>query len=159
MPLSEAIEKYCIKEFDFYNFLADLPTTFNKSLYNNICKDICHIEKEFAAILKAAQEGYTAAEKNIKMLENKEVLPDKLETNQNIIMQSQQRIQTQKIYMLLDEYISADIEEGLNMIGKSYDSIWKELLEKNINSKILFEALEKAVNELQPVLNDTLNNL
>lgn len=61
--------------------------------------------------------------------------------------------------MLLDEYISADIEEGLNMIGKSYDSIWKELLEKNINSKILFEALEKAVNELQPVLNDTLNNL
>ncbi len=159
MPLSEAIEKYCIKEFDFDNFLADLPTTFNKSSYNNICKDICHIEKEFAAILKASQEGYTAAEKNIKMLENKEVLPDKLETNQNVIMQSQQRIQTQKIYMLLDEYISADIEERLNMIGKSYDSIWKELLEKNINSKILFEALEKAVNELQPVLNDTLNNL
>lgn len=136
MTLSEAIEKYCKKEFDFKRLLADLPVTFNKGSYNNICKDICNIEEEFAIILKASQEGYLAAEKNIKMLENKKVLPDKLEINQNIIMRSQQIIQTKKIYMLLDEYISADIEERLNMIGKSYDSIWKELLEKNKNSKI-----------------------
>ena len=61
--------------------------------------------------------------------------------------------------MLLDEYISSDIEERLNMIGKSYNNVWEELLEKNINSKILFKALEKAVSELLPVLNDTIKNL
>ena len=159
MTLSEAIDKYCKKEFEFSKFLEDIPVTFNKSSYDNICKDICHSENEFTTILKAAQEGISAAEKNIKMFENKKVISVSLEANQNVIMQSQQKIQKQKIYMLLDEYISSDIEERLNMIGKSYNNVWEELLEKNINSKILFKALEKAVSELLPVLNDTIKNL
>lgn len=34
-----------------------------------------------------------------------------------------------------------------------------ELLEKSINSKVLFDALEKAANELLPVLEDTIKHL
>ena len=100
-----------------------------------------------------------SARDNIDMLKNKKYLPDKLNRNQEIMVQSQKQIQNQDIYILLDEYISADIEERLSTVGEHYDNVKDELLEKSINSKVLFNALEKAANELLPVLEDTIKHL
>ena len=62
-------------------------------------------------ISKAAKKGSMSAIDNIDMLKNKKYLSDKLNRNQEIMVQSQKQIQNQDIYILLDEYISADIEE------------------------------------------------
>lgn len=39
------------------------------------------------------------------------------------MVQSQKQIQNQDIYILLDEYISADIEERLSTVGEHYDNV------------------------------------
>ena len=110
-------------------------------------------------ISKAAKKGSMSAIDNIDMLKNKKYLSDKLNRNQEIMVQSQKQIQNQDIYILLDEYISADIEERLSTVGEHYDNVRDELLEKSMNSKVLFAALEKAANELLPVLEDTIKHL
>ncbi len=117
------------------------------------------IKNGLAEISKAAKKGSMSARDNIDMLKNKKYLPDKLKRNQEIMVQSQKQIQNQDIYILLDEYISADIEERLSTVGEHYDNVRDELLEKSINSKVLFDALEKAANELLPVLEDTIKHL
>ena len=159
MPLRDAIERYCNKEFKFSEILKELPVTFDERVYTKLCNDISGIKNGLAEISKAAKKGSMSARDNIDMLKNKKYLPDKLNRNQEIMVQSQKQIQNQDIYILLDEYISADIEERLSTVGEHYDNVRDELLEKSINSKVLFDALEKAANELLPVLEDTIKHL
>ena len=159
MPLRDAIERYCNKEFKFSKILKELPVTFDERVYTKLCNDIYSIKNGLVEISKAAKKGSMSAIDNIDMLKNKKYLSDKLNRNQEIMVQSQKQIQNQDIYILLDEYISADIEERLSTVGEHYDNVRDELLEKSMNSKVLFAALEKAANELLPVLEDTIKHL
>lgn len=159
MPLSEAIMKYCKKDFDFNHILEQITTTFNYKDYKNICNDIFHIKKEFEIIIKASKEGESASERIISMIERNQLIINKIDINMQKIRKSQEIIQKQNIYALLDEYISADIAERLDVAAKKYDSETEELLEKAKSLKILFKSLINAVNELTPVLQGTLKEI
>ena len=56
MKLSEAIDKYCTKEFDFEKVLEGIPPTFDEKQYGEVRKTLLHIEKEMKNIHSRAQK-------------------------------------------------------------------------------------------------------
>ena len=60
-----------------------------KEYIKKLCNDISGIKNGLAEISKAAKKGSMSARDNIDMLKNKKYLPDKLNRNQEIMVQSQ----------------------------------------------------------------------
>lgn len=93
------------------------------------------------------------------MLKEKQINLNKIEKEQREIRKLQGIIKEQKVYTLLDEYISADIADRIEAAAKNYDSELEQITENMISVKILFVALQKAVDELMPVLEQTLEQM
>ena len=68
-------------------------------------------------------------------------------------------INEQIVYSVVEEYISADIADRFYAAAKNYDSELEQITENMISVKILFVALQKAVDELMPVLEQTLEQM
>lgn len=159
MKLSDAIFRYCKQEFDFNNIIKNLPVTFSSKEYKQICEEISHIKKECEQIREAAQDGIQASKSIIFMIENNLIYSEQMKVYMEKIGNSEQIIQNQNIYLLLDEYISADIVDRLELAAKKYDSQAEQLLENARSFQVLFKALIKAVDELLPIIFETLQKL
>ena len=99
------------------------------------------------------------ADRIMLMLKEKQINLNKIEKEQREIKKLQGIIKEQKVYTLLDEYISADIADRIEAAAKNYDSELEQITENMISVKILFVALQKAVDELMPVLEQTLEQM
>lgn len=159
MTLSNAIEKYCEKDFNFEELLDSIPFTFNEDKYKNIYDDICYMKNEFIYIRKNSEYGETAAKRIISLIKKNDVLTEKIDSYSKQINDAQEVIQKQKVYVLLDEYVSADLAERLEMTSKKYDSEIEKNLEQAKSMMIMFKALITAVDELVPILDETLKKM
>ena len=86
------------------------------------------------------------------VLKNRLIPDERHISDFKIINVAKDVIQRQQIYLLLDEYISADVAERIEIAAKTdFDKDEKEY--ENIKSiKILFDALLNSVNDLKPVV-------
>lgn len=159
MSLSDAIDCYCKCEFNFNSILENTPVTFDKEKYTKVCEETAHLKEEFQTIAKAGGEGEAMADRIMLMLKEKQINLNKIEKEQREIRKLQGIIKEQKVYTLLDEYISADIADRIEAAAKNYDSELEQITENMISVKILFVALQKAVDELMPVLEQTLEQM
>lgn len=62
MDLSDAIDKYCQENFDFTEFLEEIPYTFENNDFEPLYQDIVHMKKGFKNIRYKAEEGIKIAE-------------------------------------------------------------------------------------------------
>ena len=159
MSLSDAIDCYCKCEFNFNSILENTPVTFDKEKYTKVCEETAHLKEEFQTIAKAGGGGEAIADRIMLMLKEKQINLNKIEKEQREIRKLQGIIKEQKVYTLLDEYISADIADRIEAAAKNYDSELEQITENMISVKILFVALQKAVDELMPVLEQTLEQM
>lgn len=159
MKLSDAIADYCKYDFDFKELLASMPFTFGRDTYEKICRDIRGILGEFDIIIKASEDGNASANRIITMYENKRVDCNKVNINLQRINKSQNIIQNQNIYVLLDGYISADIEKRVERAAQGFKDENEKVYETAKSFHILFEALIRASNELLPVVKETIRGL
>lgn len=159
MSLSDAIDRFCKCKFEFDCILEKLPVTFNEEKYIKVRKEINCLQDEFYIIAKASRDGAVSAENIMLMLKEKQINWNKIEKEQKDITKLQKTIQHQDVYTLLDEYISADIADRIEAAAKNYDSELEQLNETMISVKVLFEALQRAVDELMPVLEQTLEHM
>ena len=159
MSLSDAIDKYCNNQFHFSHILERTPVTFNKEKYKAVCKDICNLKNEFHIIEKVCNEGIILSDRIMLLLSDKEIKWSEFEESQKRIKDIQKTIQEQDIYSLLDEYISADIADRLEVAAKGYDNDIEQFRENAVSVKVLFESLKNAVADLMPVLKQTIEEI
>ena len=159
MTLSDAIDKYCIYNFDFQKFIKEIPATFSNKYYKKICNDIYNILGEFDIIYNKCLDSKRVADKLLYMIKNGRVISEEIDNNIAIIKSSQDLIQKQKIYILLDEYISSDVFERIKVATKTYRSQNEKMYEDIKSIDVLFTALIKAIDELRPVVDKVLKKI
>lgn len=161
MKLSDAIVKYCNKNFNFDDVLKKIPVTFSGYIYDSFCKDISNIINEFDIIKENSEEGLVLSVQIIKILENQEIFlkNDVINMKLREIKRRQDIVQNQNVYILLDEYISEDIAERLEKTLQGYNSEIERIYGIVENSRCLFRALIDAVNELRPEIESVLNKM
>lgn len=159
MKLTEAIDKYCSEKVDFRHILTELPATFGNEKYKSVHRDIEHIKKELECVYDNSKTGIASANRILQMFEQSKIIPKKVDINMKKINDVQKSIQKQNIYLLLDEYISADISDRIEAAAKKYDTENEKLYETAKSMDVLFKALLKAVDELMPVLCETLKKI
>ena len=76
-----------------------------------------------------------------------------------IISEVKDTIQRQKVYTLLDEYISADVAERFEIVNKMYLNKYEEEYENFKSTEILFDALMKAVGDLKPAVENVIEKM
>lgn len=159
MKLSDAIYGRCVKNFDFETILADVNPTFLSGKYKIICNYIANLLNEFDIIASESERGLQFAKENMNMLSDSNIIIDKINFNLQQIINLQEKIQRKDIYLLLDEYISADIDERINLASQSYSDEKVKLYENMKSNRMLFESLIKAVDDLKPYLKKVIKNL
>lgn len=144
MELSDAIKEYCNSEYDFEEVVNNKAVTFIGEKYHIVEKTIKNIKSDFREINKNATQAIDTIKEIKLLLENKTLNKEKFDKYMQIILQKQEDIQKYDVYILLDEYISADVAEMCEDENKiCYDYIDKY--------RILFSALIKATNELETI--------
>lgn len=156
MKLSEAIDNKCKNKFDFSAILDNIVPTFSSEKYKKIYSDMRYILYQFDTILNASDQGVKITQKVMSIIKINHVDSDKLSFYLQYIKDLQRNIQKQEIYILLDEYISADVEERIFAANRRYNDENIRLYENMKSNKILFEALIKAVKELKPFMIEVL---
>ena len=159
MRLQDAIAKYCRKAFCFEDILNEMEPTFSNARYCNIYKDILKIRDELETIKKNSKKGSEYSCIIMSCIKEKRITNKEYHEYINQLNMLKENVQKQNVYMLLDEYISEDVSERLSMLSVRYNDENEYFYESAKSNKILFQALEKSVRELSPLLNETLRNM
>ena len=93
------------------------------------------------------------------MYENKRVDCNKVNINLQRINKSQNIIQNQNIYLLLDGYIASEVAKRVERAAQGFSDENEKIYETVKSFKVLFEALIKACVELKPIISETIKKL
>lgn len=159
MTLAEVIDTYCKKEFHMRKIIEEKPCTFTGKEYEEVRKTICHLEKDFNNIKQKASEGKRAAVELVMKTRGGNLSPDKEAKLLKTIQKANNFIEKQAAYPLFDAYISEDVTEAIQKINCVTDDADQNLIDTVEISRVVFEALLKAEEELEPVLKESLTKV
>lgn len=159
MKLSEVIATYCNEPFDMRKIIEDKPYTFVGSEYEEVKKAICHLEKDFNNIKQKAYEGKRAANELVANVHMGKNTPQKEAKQLKVIQKSNSFIEKQAAYPLFDAYISDAVTEAIQKINCVTEDSEQNMLDTVEISKIVFDALLHAEEELHPLLKESLAKL
>ncbi len=155
MRLCDAINEYCKEEFSFNKLLEKTPFTFSDNEYNKVAVKILNLGKEFVNIKQKAIEGIEIAERLLNSFNNLSGNNKDLKNFDKI----NKFITRQDAYSILDVYITNIISDDIQMVNKSSEDSGDSIKKKMRIAIILYRALIKSVDELMPVLNETLKKI
>ena len=159
MKLSEAIDEYCKVDFSFSKLLDEMPYTFSDSEYIEVRNKMLHLSKEFISIRQKSKEGLEAANKLIKIINTEKYNTKSENKNLKKVDKINKFLARQDAYNILDVYImnfvSKDIQT-VNNLSENENENMKKTLEISI---AIYKALIKAVDELTPVLEESLEQI
>lgn len=156
MTLSDVIDKYCCKEFSFRKIIDEKPYTFTDEEYMEVRKDILHLEREFNNIKERAAEGKKAADALCRIIISGNRSQKKEEKYKKIIRKTNNFIEKQPAYELLDIYITSSINNKIERINCLTDDEDQNILYTMEASNSVYEALISAVDELHDALQTML---
>lgn len=159
MKLSDTIEEYCQKGFDFEKVMFEMYPTFVSNKYDSVKNDICSIMYELDIISKASMSGILAAERIIDGIQKNKVHDNLVQYTLGKISEVRYTIQQQKVYVLIDEYISADSAYILDYENRKYADEIEKLYYYAKKSIIVFKALKRAVTDLKPIVSEMVRQL
>lgn len=158
MAFAEAIDRYCEgKEFDFHDFLAKVPETFEVLDFNPFRENILDLEKGFHNIVSKAAEGKKLAEEYISS--GRKISKKKSERILKSIKKINLFIERQTGYALLDMYtyeLAVDELKDVNCItGDEYTDTLNSLK----SSIEIYNGFLQAVKELEEILKTSLSGI
>lgn len=156
MTLSDTVTLYCKKKVDFKNIIVNIKPNFAEERYESVYYDIFNILKEFDIIYEAANKGEDAAKKIEMIVKQNKISNNIINFELEQIKKSNMLVQNQEVYLLLDEYISEDIVEWINILSKRYDNECAKLYDFSKGNIVLFQALKKAIIDLKPIVEKLL---
>ena len=159
MKLSEAIDEYCKRDFSFSKLLEEMPYTFSDDEYMEVKNKMLHLSKEFISIKQKSKEGIEVAGKLLKMINSEK--KDAINEAKNLkkIDKINKFLARQDAYNILDVYIMTSVSKDIqtvNNLSEDEDENMKKTLKI---STVIYKALIKAVDELTPVLEESLEQL
>ncbi len=159
MKLSEVIDEYCKNDFSFSKLLEDMPYTFSDDEYIEVRNKMLHLDKEFISIKQKAKEGIEVSEKLLKIINTEKKNTTNEVKNLKKVDKINKFLAKQDAYSILDVYIMNSVAKDIqtvNTLSEDEDENMKKTLEI---STVIYKALIKAVDELTPVLEETLKQL
>lgn len=157
--LSDVIETECKTEFDFAAILAETEPTFTEDEYEKIKAKILHLEKEFVLLHSKAKEGKKAQEDLMKLIRNNNTSAQKEEKCLKTIRKVNNVIAKQSAYNLLDTYITGMTTEKVQQINMLSEDADENMLHTLAISGAVYSAMIEAVEELTPLLKESLAKL
>lgn len=156
MKLCDAINEYCKEEFSFNKLLEKIPFTFSDNEYDKVRIKILNLGKEFVSIKQKSREGIEIAERLLNSFNN--VGYNLAGNNRDLknFDRINKFIARQDAYSILDVYITNIISDDIQMVNKSLVDSSESDKKKLKIAIILYKALIKSVDELTPVLEETL---
>lgn len=159
MKLSETINQYCKKDFDFGEILSRKEPTFDDEEYNKIKEILYHLEKEFDNIKQKATEGKKAGDELIQMVKAGRNQPKKEEKNLKIVRKANNFINKQRAYDLLDLYIMSSIRDKMQGINQLTDNADDNFVQTIEISNAVYKAMIEAVDTLKSLVKEELAKL
>ena len=156
MTLSEVIDKYCNTEFLFSKLLEEKTYTFGKEEYEEVRKDILHLEREFKNIKEKSEEGKEAVESLNKMVKSGKRNQKKEDKYLKVIKKANNFIGKQPANELLDEYISEKVTDKMQTINCLTDDEDQNMLDTLEVTGVVYDALIESVGELKEDLDNML---
>lgn len=159
MKLSEVIDKYCTKEFDFKKMLANTQPTFSREEYNEIREDIVHLKDEFLVIKECANKGIDAINKLSELNEDDMNDYSKYSNYSKKIKGLNDIIEEQLLYSIIITYIEKDINLSMRNVN-----IIKEDKKENLKvtceiTKNVYEVILRSLEEIEPLLDAALKEI
>lgn len=157
MKLSEVIDKYCTKEFDFKNFLENTEPTFVKDKYSEIQEDLFHLKDELILIRECAENGVEAADSLLELDDIDDY--SKYSSYSKKIKELNDIIEEQLLYSIIITYIEKDINLSMRNIN-----IIKEDKKENLKvtceiTKNVYEVILRSLEEIEPLLDAALKEI
>lgn len=159
MTLKDTIKEYCTSTFDFQKIVDGKPYTFDNKTYELVKTECCHLQKDFDAIYQRAFKANKAANELMKLIDAGKSNPQKEEKLLSQIRHANNFIDKQAANELLEIYISERTMEEMqkiNCIGEDED---QNIVDTLKISTVVYKEMLKAIDELQPLLKESLAKL
>lgn len=157
--LADVIENECNREFDFAAILEKTGPTFSAEEYAKVKDKMLHLEKEFVLLHSKAKEGKKAQEELTKLIHTHNMSAQKEEKCLKTIRKVNNVIEKQSAYKLLDTYITGTTTEKVQQINMLSEDADENMLQTLAISGAVYSAMIEAVEELTPLLKESLAKL
>ena len=157
--LADVIKKECKKEFDFAAVLEETGPTFSAEEYTKVKEKMLHLEKEFVLLRGKATEGKKAQEDLMKLIRKHNTSAQKEEKCLKTIRKVNNVIAKQSAYNLLDTYITGMTTEKVQQINMLSEDADQNMLQTLAISGAVYTAMIEAIDELTPLLKESLAKL
>lgn len=151
MNLSDAILRYCIREFDFEKMILDINPTFTGDAYERILGDILNMRVELDEIEKKSKYGLELSEKMLDMLDNNQYS----ETIELICIERIKKInefvQNQLVYKVISDYMETKIK-NIMKVNCFANDLKKDKVVTYELSKSAFKAILETVEIVRPIM-------
>ena len=159
MKLSDVIDRYCEKKFDFKEIMKNIPAMFNKEEYTQIRNELLHMEIEIDDIKKYADRGKKEALK-LYEISKKGMIDEKKEYEYSMtIKDMNDLIEQQLVYTIISEYIRKDVEPVMRGVNCISDDKKKNLEETCLIAKFIYEKIFNATDVIKPKLHKALKKI
>ncbi len=158
MPLKEAIDKYCINEYNSNAVMEQKKVTFDTEEIKAIKK---YLEENLRILLKIKQKAETAIKAcNVLIKENsKNNEGSKLAREAMLKLEKVNRyIESQPIYSIMDMFIAATIAQHLSEIYQFTNDVKKDSLQTYEKSKLIYKAVIDATEFIKPRVEKSVGN-
>ena len=153
MTLAEAIDEYCVLEYDFEKQLAKLPCLLNPREYDKLLKLVGKSTIELESVEAAAREAARLCEDELEKLRNEAEKPSSGEIDKEVMNElTRARITCEKalLYPLINNYAVTGIAEEISRIRLEKTGPESELLQQ----KLAFEAIADACGYFTGIMGD-----
>lgn len=156
MKLSEAIKEYCVADYDFQEIVNKMPYTFDEDEYQKIKQECSKLSYEFVKIRNKAKEAAKIVSDLQKMVRLKENNPVKENKKVSALRKINKYIDKQSANELLEIYSSTETTDEVNKINTMTDNEDENMTNTLRISYIVYKSLVKSIENLQPLLEESL---
>ena len=159
MKLSEVIDKYCDKEYNFKIAINNLLPTFREERYLEIVHDLHHMEDEISIIEDYVKRGIEACEEIIKVSKKNDRNVKKEREYGKLIHNINETIEKQLVYNIINDYIKKDINMAMRTVNSISDDEYEDFKYTCELSKFVYKKIMEAIEIIKPKLHESLKRL
>lgn len=152
MTLKDAIEQYCLKAFNFTQFLAKMPPTFNEDQYQELKQDCMKWLTDRVNLNLLAKKGLKAVEEYQSLLKKGQLTLKKEKRLSKTLKQVNKEMEKPFFYHVLEIAIEEDIREDMERINVMTDDAEQNMLDSLEISAAVYRAIIRATDNLEYVM-------
>ncbi len=159
MKLSEAIDQYCVSEYHFSDVIEKVPYTFDEEEYQKV-KDECNkLRSQFSLLKNKGNEALAITGELKNMLQLGEKNAQKENKKIAALKKINDLVNKQTANELLEIYISGETTSEIQRINKMTEDEDENMRNTLEISTIVYQEMIKAIDELKPLLQESLAKL